>query len=186
MTKVGILGGTFDPPHLGHYAIAEAVLGRKLVDAVWFLPCWKHAFGKEPTSFHHRAAMCYLMIKENPQMLVSTAEAEIKSTYSVEILKYLKAGNQGKEFNLILGADNYWKMKDWKTSEEVLSLAPPIWVTRPGVEDPPGEIIQHQHDASSTEVRQLINSALTIEQISRLLAPEVFKYILEHKLYPSA
>lgn len=183
MTRVGILGGTFDPPHLGHKSIAQAALDNNKVDVVWFLPCWKHAFGKEPTEFHHRASMCYLMVRNHSEMFVSTAEAEIKSTYSVEILKYIKAGNQDKTFRLIMGTDNYHKIDRWRDAETVLSLAPPIWVARPEVEDPPGEVLYCENNTSSSLIRHLFGDQLNRQAIRELITPEVLEYIEQHNLY---
>lgn len=184
MTKVGILGGTFDPPHLGHKAVAQAVLDSNQVDVVWFLPCWKHAFGKEPTEFHHRASMCYLMVRNHPEMFVSTAEAEIKSTYSVKILEYIRTGNPEKTFRLIMGTDNYYKICEWKDAKAVLSLAPPIWVARPGVENPPLEVLQCENNTSSSLVRDLLGTLGTYsDEVKKLVAPKVLGYIKQHNLY---
>ncbi len=186
MTRVGILGGTFDPPHLGHLKVARSVIDQGLVDTVWFLPCWKHAFGKEPTPFYHRAAMCYLLVRHISDMYVCMAESEIKSTYSVEILKYLKAGNPENEFQLVLGADNYWKIDKWKEKDTVLKLAPPIWVQRPEVKNPPGPLVECFHEASSTTLRPMIRWKADRNRLEELTSSEVIDYAWEHQLYQSA
>jgi nicotinate-nucleotide adenylyltransferase len=184
MTKVGLLGGTFDPPHLGHLAVAKTVLNKGLVDIVWLLPCWKHAFGKNPSHFHHRASMCFLMVKEETNIYVCTAESEIRSSYSVEILKYIRDANHGKTFRLILGTDNYWRMNEWKEKDKVIGLAPPIWVGRPHTKEIPEPVVECHFDISSTEIRNLISNKKPIS--NHLLYGTVKDYIVKHSLYLSA
>jgi len=178
---IGLLGGTFDPPHMGHLEVAKAALASGQVDIVWLLPCWKHAFGKEPTTFYHRAAMCYHMVKTIPDIYVCTDEAEIKSTYSIEILQFIINRNLDKKFRLIMGTDNYLKMDQWKEKDKVLELAPPIWVDRPGVKEIPEPFILCNSTISSTEIR-------TCAQNRGILVPstihsDVRSYIVRHSLY---
>lgn len=155
-TRVGILGGTFDPPHAGHMMMAKIALAEGVVDAVWFLPCWKHAFGKNPTSFIDRLSMCHLMVKDEPCVEVCMDEYFIESTYTVEVLEYMRSKHSDKTLRLMLGADNYWRMDEWKRPKKIVALAPPIWFERPGVKSLPlsEEVLPNCADFSSTNVRR--------------------------------
>ena len=182
--RIGLLGGTFNPPHLGHLAMATAALQEQVVDRVWLLPCWKHAFGKEPIPFDHRAEMCRWMVRDFPDIFVCTAEQEIKADCSVKILRYIARQYPNKTFNLILGTDNYEKMDLWNDKEEVVSLAPPIWVARPGTKIDE-ETISCNYNVSSTAIRELLKTPqgqFTIA-INRMMSSEVYGYILKHNLY---
>ena len=179
--KIGLFGGTFDPPHMGHLEVAKCVLRSKQIDAVWLLPCWKHAFGKDPTSFYHRASMCYLLIRNEPNIYVCTDEAKIQSTYSIDILKIIQDTNPNKSFRLILGIDNYCRMNEWKLKDKILELAPPIWVERPGIKNIPESTIKCFSNTSSTEIKQKIELEGHLCNIP--LSIEVKKYIAKNSLY---
>ncbi len=179
--KLGFLGGTFDPPHRGHVEMARIALDSGQVDVVYLLPCWKHAFGKEPTSYEHRVNMCELAIKDEENMLVSDAEGDIQSTYSVEILEFLELWYHTCELRLIMGADNYWKMGEWKDAERVMELAPPLWVQRIGVKPVPDAIGGSTLRISSTEIRKWVMSGGEIPK--EFTSPEVLEYIEDNGLY---
>ncbi len=180
MTKtVGILGGTFDPPHLGHMEMAHIALDSGEVDEVVFLPCWQHAFGKEPSSFQHRVRMCELAVEGEDSMAVSPAEGTLKSTHSIEILTALK--KTSPSMRLIMGADNYWKMDKWKEPQQVMELAPPLWIQRVGSKQVPDAIGGTQLRLSSTHIRELILACAEIPD--GCLHPMVHYYIRNAGLY---
>jgi len=185
LQRIGIVGGTFNPPHLGHLAIAKAALASSLIDIVWFLPCWQHAFGKDPSAFHHRASMCFLMVKDEPNIYVCTAEFEIKSKYSIKILEHIKKTNTDKVFRLILGTDNYWKMDKWKEKDKIIRLAPPIWVRRPKIKEIPESTIECDFNISSSEIRELIKNP-RINNNWQYIHDKVLDYIKVNNLYRSA
>lgn len=167
--RIGLFGGTFDPPHNGHLAVAKRVLYSSLVDQIWFLPCWKHAFGKEPSPFNARVEMCKILIQGQSNMFVSTMEGHLESTYSIDILTAFKNNFPNDEFRLVLGSDNYWKMDEWKEKNKVLELAPPIWVRRPGSKEIPEPFIYCDSSESSTEIRNLFH----------MLPRDVLTYIMD-------
>jgi len=180
MTTIGLFGGTFDPPHLGHLAVAKAALWTGEVDAVYLLPCWKHAFGKEPVAFHHRVKMCVAMVFEERDIHVCADEGAVRSTSSVEILRFLQQENEGKSFRLILGTDNYWKMDQWQNPKEVIAIAPPLWIERPGQSRIPEKAYPLNNTISSTEVRTAISEG---NKANHLLHTKVEKYIEQEGLY---
>lgn len=189
--KVGLLGGTFDPPHLGHLQMAKVALWSGQVDKVAFLPCWKHAFGKEPSEFKHRVAMCESMLLDegDNRIVVWKDEEEIKSTFSIEILEAIHHRHPDvEEFRLILGADNYWKMNKWKQPNKVCKLAKPLWVDRPGQSRIPEESLVCNLDISSSKIRYKIRNALLNDGITEDvflgdISPRVLDYIKKYGLY---
>lgn len=178
--KIGLLGGTFDPPHLGHLAVAKATLWSGEIDTVYLLPCWKHAFGKEPVDFAHRIFMCQQMVNDEKNIYVSADEGEIRSTYSVDILNFIAKQNPDKTFRLILGTDNYWKMDQWENKSEIYRLAKPLWVERPGTSRIPEMTYPLYNKISSTQVRNLLTEGKSIDE---LVHPKVIEYIRQEGLY---
>ena len=75
--RIGVFGGTFDPPHMGHLELASIVLESGLVDRVIFVPCLKHALGKSPAGFEHRFAMCKVLVEGKENMDVSDIESRL-------------------------------------------------------------------------------------------------------------
>lgn len=188
---VGLLGGTFDPPHVGHLQMARVALWSNKVDKVAFLPCWQHAFGKKPTDYTYRVNMCAAMLidADDSRMEVWRDEEEIKSTYSVDILEYIHTKHtEVDEFKLILGADNYWKMNQWKQPSKIWTLAEPLWIDRPGTSRIPEESLVCNVNISSSQIRERIRRAYRQkEELSNILKDEmsekVMQYIYEYRLY---
>lgn len=118
--RVAILGGSFDPPHIGHSLLATQVVERVNVDQVWLMPCYQHPFRKNLSSVHHRVAMCKLLQTKN--IRVSTYEVERKNiSYTVDTLRELLLKYSKHEFFWIIGEDQFdpatklfTKWKDWQ------------------------------------------------------------------------
>jgi len=178
--RIGLYGGTFDPPHLGHLEVAKTALWSGELDAVWFLPCWIHAFGKKPISFNNRVNMCQLMVKDIPKIHVCADEGEIKSTSSVVILRYLQKKNPDISFRLVLGTDNYWTMNEWNDLLEVTTIACPLWVERPGESRIPCKSYPLHNLISSTEVRDRLAVG---KDVNELLHTKVEEFIVQEGLY---
>lgn len=179
--NVGILGGTFDPPHLGHLELAKIVLGSGKVEQVWFVPCYSHRFGKNPASFDDRLAMCHLLIEDEQAMRVSDIERDLKNPgYTLELIQTL--GQRYKEHNLrlVAGTDIYHERKKWHRYEEIASLAPPIYVARRGALPIPEPTLPPPPDISSSRIRQRLENGLDV----RADVPQkVLNYIREKGLY---
>lgn len=180
MIRVGLFGGTFDPPHLGHLEVAKVALQSREVDTVWFLPCWRHAFDKKPTDFTLRVIMIVRMLQNEDDIWICTDEGQIMSSHSVEILKFIQEQNPDKKFRLILGTDNYWRMDEWKDKDEVIKIAPPLWVTRTGQSNIPEKSYHLYNTISSTQIRQLIYEG---KSVNHLLHPKVNEFIVQNSLY---
>jgi len=184
--KVGLLGLSANPPHNGHLEIAELLLRKKLVDAVWLVPCYKHPFDKSLISFEHRWKMALLM--ENKKIQASNIEFRLKGkSYTVKTVRALKKEYPRCDFFWILGSDIVKKKsyKKWKNWPELSFLVNFLAVPRTGFKlnkVPPGFILVKGKisDISSTEVRERVRRGLSIDG---LVPQKIKEYIEKHKPY---
>ena len=137
MSRLGFYGGSFDPPHLGHLAIARAVTEQFSLDEFVFIPAFHapHKVRLKPTPPIDRYAMLCLATNEDPQITVSRIEIEAPHRpYSVETLTRLNEELADDDLFFVIGADSWMDITTWREWERVLTLANIIVVTRPGVE----------------------------------------------------
>lgn len=189
--NVGILGGTFDPPHEGHLALARAALRALALDRILFIPTaqspHKHA-GEIFAPSWKRYDMVRQLLADEPRFLASDLEVVRGGvSYTVDTLwalatRYLPTSR----FFLLMGADMVPQFPTWRGSEEIRKLATLVVAGRPLVrlEDLPPEIIYLElwpHRASSTAIRQLLGRGLTPPR--EWLPPRVLDYIARERLY---
>ncbi len=125
--RIGVLGGTFDPIHLGHLIIAEEARDRLDLEEVCFVPAsapWMKA-GQPLTSGHDRLSMARLAVEDNPFFRVSALELERPGpSYTVETLRELQDDYGPKaQLFFILGSDAFARFDEWKNPEGILGLA---------------------------------------------------------------
>lgn len=137
MKQLAFYGGSFDPVHNGHLAIARAVIERFGMDEFVFIPAYHapHKSRMAPTSPYDRYSMLCLTTQDLPEVRVSKLEVEAPDApYSVETLT--KLGQLYPDDNLffVMGADSWMDIRTWREWETVLSLTNHIVVTRPGVQ----------------------------------------------------
>lgn len=134
-TRVGILGGTFDPVHNGHLAVAEAVRQELMLSSILFVPAFlpPHKPTYTISAFSHRAAMLELAVAERTGFFVSRLEAErLGPSYSIDTLRTLNQA-LGKDVQLffIIGMDAFAEVSTWKEYRELLAHASFVVVGRP-------------------------------------------------------
>jgi len=133
--KIAFYGGSFDPPHLGHMAIANALLRQFELDEFVMLPAF-HAPHKKratPTSAFDRWAMLSLMTANESRISLSKLEIEEPTpTYTVDTLMRLKSMLKDVRIFFVMGADSWSQIRTWREWESVLTLTDQIVVTRPG------------------------------------------------------
>lgn len=137
MKRIAFYGGSFDPVHRGHIAIAHALLTQFELDEFVFIPAFHapHKSRKKPTSAYDRFAMMCLVTNNDPKIRVSKMEIEMpERPYSVETLTRLNENLPGNEIFFVMGADSWKDITTWREWEKVLSLSNHIVVTRPGSE----------------------------------------------------
>ncbi len=180
--RVGVFGGTFDPVHVGHLAIALAALETTPLDRIVFVPA-RHSPLKErgPVAApEHRLAMLESATADEPRFSVSRIELDRAGpSYTVDTLEAL--AGEGPLF-LILGADASADLDRWKDPERVRALATLVVARRSDVELPAGAIALDTPlmDISSRELRARAAQARSL----RYLVPDpVCRYIEDHALY---
>jgi nicotinate-nucleotide adenylyltransferase len=197
LARVGILGGTFNPPHVGHLAVARSALDQLELDRVVLVPAGippHKAIECEPGPMH-RLEMCRLTAAANPRIEVSSVELDRPGpSYTVDTLRLLHEQAPDDELTLIVGSDMAVGLPTWRDPEGILGLATLAVATRVGAER---EMVRNrladlrgaervafldmeEVDVSSSLVRERAAQGLEIEG---LVAPGVADYIEEHALY---
>lgn len=200
LKRVGIMGGTFDPIHIGHLVIAEEIRNKFNLDKVIFIPTGNppHKDNKKITSARHRYIMTLLATISNPYFEVSTIEIDKKgTTYTIDTIKTLrKVCSNDVELYFITGADSILELHTWKNVGELLKLCNFVAATRPGFEvaklEKKIQEINSEYGVniyttivtalqiSSTEIRTRIREGRTVKY---LLPEAVEKYIYKNNLY---
>ena len=136
--RIGIYGGTFDPVHCGHLAVAEAVSNAFALDRIIFVPAFTppHKRKRMISSPFHRMAMLALATADSPKMFISTVELEAPSRpYTVETLGQLRTELEPARLFFVMGADSFADVTSWREYEAILSEYDVVVVTRPGYPD---------------------------------------------------
>lgn len=130
--RTGLLGGTFDPPHYGHLALASEAAHIYGLRRVILVPSRRppHKTGGAVAGFRSRLKMVKLASKGDPVLQVSDLEAEAGTSYSAELLAWLDASRSRTWF--IIGMDSLLELGSWRDPDRVLSLANVVVGTRPG------------------------------------------------------
>lgn len=133
--RVGLFGGTFDPPHLGHLIMAERCREEARLDAVWFLVSFKppHKLDQVTTAYDQRLAMVQLAITGHPHFRAESIERDLPPpSYTVETLRVLIDQHPDSQFHLILGGDSVSELPTWYQPQTIVRRAGIIAVPRPG------------------------------------------------------
>jgi len=185
--KIGIIGGTFNPPHLGHLMIAEQVIDQLGLDKVYFMPNAKppHVDPKGAIDPLHRAKMVQAAISGNPHFGIELLEVQRGGkSYTYQTMLQLKIEHPNYEYYFIIGGDEVNYLKTWYRIDDLLKLVTFVGVNRPG--EPrsnayPVKWVEVPNlDISSTDIRQRLAQQRTV----RYLVPDaVATYIAENGLY---
>jgi len=190
-TQIGIFGGSFDPPHLGHLIVAESVRGAAELDKVVFVPAFQppHKLGNYSATAAQRIAMTRLAVRGNAMFSVSEYEISRRGiSYTVDTVKEFSRQYPDAELSLIMGLDSFHEFPAWKTPEEIVLTARLLVYARPGFDSSSGNPFFHHAefvsaplvDISSNMIRRRVSSGKGI----RYLVPRpVEEFILRHKLY---
>ena len=187
MARLGILGGTFDPIHVGHLAAASEVHFVLGLDSVLLIPANAQPLKPAPiASGKDRLAMCHAAAARDPRLQVSDVDLRRGgATYSVDTLGDLRKQHPGADFFFIMGADALATLPRWKDYASLVTLATFVGVTRPGHSleqlDAPHVLVEVPALAvSSTDVRDRLRAGAPI----RYLVPDaVAQYVEDHQLY---
>ena len=201
--RVALFGGSFDPPHRGHVAIARAAADRFALDQVLFAPAGLQPLKLQPSgaTFDERLAMTTLACMSDPRFTPSTLDAprpDGTPNFTVDTLRLLNEAMPDTQIFTLIGADSFLSLARWRDPHKLLELADWIVVSRPGysgsglVADPPGltltpaqrariHVLDTVHeDVAATDLRERLRSG---DPCSDVLAPQVSGYIRSHHLY---
>ncbi len=134
--RLGFFGGTFDPVHRGHLAVASAALEKLVLDLVYFVPTDvpPHKRGRNLTEFRHRFAMLALATAEDRRFLISLLEADsTQPNYSIDTIRRLKHTlKPSDKLYFLIGADAFSEIASWRQPVELLSECDFVVASRPG------------------------------------------------------
>lgn len=129
--KIGLLGGSFDPPHAGHLHISKLAMRRFGLDRVWWLVSPGNPLkANRPADFARRFAACTAMAR-HPRIVVSDFEARIGTRYTAMTLKHLLARKRDVRFVWLMGADNLAQFHRWEDWPDILTALPVGVLARP-------------------------------------------------------
>ncbi len=179
--RVAFLGGSFDPPHMGHLFLAVAALSSQAVERVLVVPCFAHPLGaKSPVAFEHRMEMARLAFMPLESMVeVSDIESRLESpSRTFNTLVELKRRNPHWSLRLLVGADIPQQRSSWYRIDDVEAMAPPLVFGRGGVDSPETGLVLPE--VSSSDVRRRLRDGLPLMNLVPL---SVEQYVNEHGLY---
>jgi len=177
--KIALFGGSFNPPQIGHVAVAKALLDSGQFDEVWVTPSLRHPFGKPLAPFEDRLALCHLAFDSlGPLVRVSEAERQTgnQEGYTIELIRALRKKYPHHSFSLVMGSDVRSETSQWRDFEELKKLIEIYPISRAGYEE------SKFPQVSSTQVREGLEKG---HDITSLVPPAVAKYILDKGLYRS-
>lgn len=137
MERIGLLGGTFDPPHLGHLWLAETAAQQLALDRIFFLPVGQppHKDNAGITTPDHRLAMTRLAVDDNPKFICDTLDISRQPPhYTLTLLAALRRREPESDYWLLIGSDSLAEMPTWHQPRDILPLARLAVLPRPGVQ----------------------------------------------------
>lgn len=193
--RIGMMGGTFDPIHIGHLVIADEARRELELDRVLFVPAGTppHKSSQNISCVEHRVAMTSLAIRSNESFELSLIEVERAGrSYTVDTLTQLQSDHPGAELFLIMGDDSAIDLMSWRRPFDIAKIAKIVTAARPGsrredIERLPDQIRSSimmisppRLDISSSEIR---SRALSGSGFRYLTTEAVASYIEQHRLY---
>ena len=192
--RIGLLGGSFDPPHLAHLALARTALQALHLDELWWLPAgqpWQKA-GRALADGTHRAAMVRLLVQDEPRFRLDARELDRPGpTFTVDTVRECRAERPDAAFFLILGQDQYGRLDTWREWPALLGEVTLAVAARSGQPPlPPPALAAHPHrlevlplpdmPESSTALREALTRG---DDVSPMVGQAVAGYIARHHLY---
>lgn len=191
MRRIGLFGGTFDPPHNAHLALARQALADLALDELRWIPAGQpYQKARTITPAVHREAMVTLAIAGEPRFVLERCELERDGpSYTIDTVRELQAREPAAHWFLLIGADQYAGLPGWREWRELLARVTLAVAQRPGTAPPADAglagvpvagIALPPTDVSATVIRA---RAATGASITDLVPPGVASYIDRHHLY---
>ncbi|HEX8830656.1 MAG TPA: nicotinate-nucleotide adenylyltransferase, partial [Longimicrobium sp.] len=184
--RIGVFGGTFDPPHLGHLVVASDACGALGLDRVLWIPSAvpPHKVATVQAPAEARLEMVRAAIEGDPRFEADDLELRRPGpSYTVDTLRDLARRHAGAELVLLIGADNLREIPGWREPQEILKLARVAVLSRDGAGVPPDAPVPAvavevtRVDVSATEVRRRAAAGETI----RYLVPDAVRALVERR-----
>jgi nicotinate-nucleotide adenylyltransferase len=193
--RIGLFGGSFDPPHRAHVELARAARDALALDTVLWIPAgdpWQKP--RAITAAAHRTAMVELAIRGQARFALERCELNRHGpSYTLDTVRELRARHPQAEFFLVIGADQYANLHTWHGWRELLGEVALAVANRPGTLPPPAdEVRRTPHtvvplpmlDISATDIRARMAQGEPARSLAPDLVPEaVAGYIDQHCLY---
>ncbi|WP_372524523.1 nicotinate-nucleotide adenylyltransferase [Piscinibacter sp.] len=189
--RIGLFGGSFDPVHNAHVALAQTALDHLQLDEVRWIPAgqpWQK--NRQLTPATDREAMVALAIQREPRFTLERCELQRSgASYTLDTVRELQAAQPGAQWFLIIGQDQYAGLHTWRDWQELLGLVTLAVAKRPGASAPSNpDVMQVAHrevalpmmDISSTEIRRRIAEG---RGFTGMVPDAVARYIDQHHLY---
>ncbi|PLR78086.1 nicotinic acid mononucleotide adenylyltransferase [Bacillus sp. V3-13] len=186
MRKIGILGGTFDPPHYGHLLIANEVLEALNLEEIWFMPNQDPPHkDKAKVQSGHRFRMLELAIEDHPRFRIEPLELTREGrSYTIETMQLLKNKYNNISFYFLIGADMIEYLPNWHRIDELMEMVEFVGVKRPSYSHhtpfPITYVEVPEMGVSSSMLRERLREGKTVRY---LLPDPVRNYIEENNLY---
>ena len=120
--KIGLLGGSFDPPHAGHLFISKDALKRFNLDRIWWVVAKQNTLKENKASdFNNRMKLCKKLLKKEPRILPLDIEKKIESNDTIDVLNLIKQNNHNK-YLWIMGSDSFFTFDKWPEWQKILRL----------------------------------------------------------------
>jgi nicotinate-nucleotide adenylyltransferase len=195
--RIGLLGGTFDPPHIGHLIMGESAADALDLAQILYIPAADppHKQDRDKTPVEHRLAMLSLAVADNPRFAISRIDIERPGPhYTVDTVRILQAQHPEEDFFFVMGSDSLRDLVKWHQPEKLMELCPLVVVPRPGVDASPemhedrlpglaARVIMVESpmvDIASTDIVARSRAGYSI----RYTIPEsVFRYVEKQGLY---
>ena len=196
--KIGLLGGSFDPPHLAHLALGRLATQQLALDELRWLPAgapWQKA-GRQMAPAADRAAMLAALLHGEPGQVIDTRELTRSGpTYTIDTVRELQAELPGADWFFILGQDQYGRFDTWRDWPELLQRLTLAVAGRAGQPPmPPSALaaVPHRvvalplprHDIAASDIRRQLAAGVTGAALAPLVGPAVAGYIDQHQPYP--
>ncbi len=191
--KIGIFGGSFNPPHKMHLNIALELINKHYVDKIVYVPTGsKYKYKNNLLPDVNRKEMLEILVSKYEELSVSDYELKSEVVYTYQTLKHFKELNPNDEIYFICGTDNLSYMDKWMNSEEILNNYKILVIKREGedIDELLNKFCEYReniivsdvipYNISSTVIREKIKNN---ENVDNLIDKDILNYIKENKLY---
>ena len=183
--RIGLFGGSFNPPHVCHALVTIWTLQTQPVDEIWWIPTYKHAFSKELVGYDDRRRMCEVAIRDMRRVEICDVERDLGGeSRTIDTVRELEARRPEADFSLIVGSDILDETDQWKEWDELVDRVDLVVVRRAGYEGEVGGAMASLElpDVSSSRIRHELASGER-EWLQDWVPAAVLDYIADHDLY---